>query len=53
MARWRIESNVGEVEIQSNKDSIFFQANIEDGRVRTAAKSFVVDGMDIKACVDQ
>jgi hypothetical protein len=30
MARWRIESNVGEVEIQSNKDSIFFQANIED-----------------------
>lgn len=53
MARWRIESNVGEVEIQSNKDSIFFQANIEDGRVRTAAKSLIVDRMDVEACVDQ
>lgn len=49
MAGWWVLSNICEVEIQRDTDSIFVQANIENLRVRTAGKAFVVNGVCVVA----
>lgn len=47
VAGWWVLSNICEVEIQRDMDSIFVQANIENLRVRTVSKAFVVNGVRV------
>jgi hypothetical protein len=42
-------SDVGEVEVQRDKDSIFIQASIEDLRVWTTGQALVVDAVGVVA----
>ena len=53
MAGWRILTDIGEVQIQSDEDSIFVQTNIEDLRVRITNQTFVVNAVGIVARVKQ
>ena len=49
----RILSDIGEVQIQSDEDSIFVQADIEDLRIRMTNQTFVVNAVGIVARVKQ
>gem|GEM_PF-2519716 len=47
MARWWIEPNVSEVEIEGNKDAIIVQASLDNLWVSTAIQAYFAYGMDI------
>lgn len=53
MTRGRVLSDIGEVEIQSNQNSIFVQANVKDRRVWVADEVLVVDGLGVVTCATE
>ena len=49
VTRGRVLSDIGEVEIQSNQNSIFVQTNVKDRCVRVTSEALFVDGLSVVA----
>ena len=49
MTRWRIQPDIGEVQIQGDEDPVLGLANSKDSRVGTADKALGMDGMRVVA----
>jgi hypothetical protein len=51
VTRRRVLSDIGEVQIQRDQNSIFVQTNVKDRRVRVAGEALFVDGLGVVAGV--
>jgi hypothetical protein len=53
VTRRRVLSDIREVQIQSNQNSIFVQTNVKDHRVRVTGETLFVDGLSVVAGIQK